>query len=132
NALNVSHSQLIPFETLYAANAPRERHFGIAGAAGNPQPMNFDAPTQADGSGAQFVNLGYLANTRDNNRQAVMDLLNLNASLGNIHTVAQGMGAPGLDLDRVYLVGVSLGSILGSVFVTVNELAIANDAQIGL
>lgn len=131
-ALNVEHSQLIPFAALYGNNLPRERHFNVAGQGGAPAPMNFESPGANDGSGAQFVNLGYLANTRDNNRQAVMDLLNLNASLGNIHTVAQGMGAPGLDLDRVYLVGVSLGSILGSVFVTVNELAIANDAQVGL
>ena len=132
NALNVSHSQLIPFETLYAANAPRERHFGIAGAAGNPQPMNFDAPTQADGSGTQFINLGYLANTRDNNRQAVMDFLNLNASLKGISDSVNDILGVGLNYQAPYVVGSSLGGILGATFVTVNQLAIAGDAQAGL
>lgn len=132
NALNVEKSKLIPFATLYGANAPHERHFNVAGAGGSPVPMNFDTPGASDGSGAQFINLGYLTNTRDNTRQAVMDLLNLNASLGGVHTEILKSVSTGLDLDRVYVVGVSLGGILGSVFATVNEVAIANDEQAGL
>jgi hypothetical protein len=131
-ALNVEHSQLIPFAALYGDNAPRERHFNVAGVGGAPAPMNFTSPTAADGSGSQFINLGYLPNTRDNNRQAVMDLLNLNASLASVNTQIQQIAMPGLDLDRIYVVGVSLGGILGSVFTTVNELAISNDQQLGL
>lgn len=132
NALNVEKSKLIPFATLYGANAPHERHFNVAGSGGAPAPMNFTTPGSTDGSGAQFINLGYLPNTRDNNRQAVMDLLNLNASLGNVNTEIHKSVSTGLDLNRVYVVGVSLGGILGSVFTTVNQLAIANDAQAGL
>lgn len=94
--------------------------------------MNFDEPGASDGSGAQFINLGYLTNTRDNNRQAVMDLLNLNASLSKLNTELLKTVDTGLDVDRVYVVGASLGGILGSVFTTVNQLAIANDAQLGL
>ncbi len=130
--LNVEHSQLIPFAALYGDNAPRERHFNVAGSGGAPAPMNFASPGTSDGSGAQFINLGYLANTRDNNRQAVMDLLNLNASLASVNAQAQAIGGPGLNLDRVYLVGMSLGSILGSVFAAVSEQAILADAQVGL
>ena len=94
--------------------------------------MNYDAPGSSDGSGAQFINLGYLPNTRDNNRQAVMDLLNLNASLEAVNTEIRKSLNTGLDVNRVYVVGVSLGGILGSVFTTVNQVAIANDAQAGL
>jgi pimeloyl-ACP methyl ester carboxylesterase len=131
-ALNVEKSQLIPFATLYGADAPHERHFNIAGPGGAPAPMNFATPTASDGSGAQFTNLGYLLNTRDNNRQAVMDLLNLNASLKGLDAeFVQAMGAK-LNLGNVNVVGHSLGGILGTVFTTVNQIAIANDAKLGL
>lgn len=129
-ALNVEQNPL--FKALYGANAPHERHFNVAGTGGAPAPMNFESPSVNDGSGAQFINLGYLTNTRDNNRQAVMDLLNLNASLSGVNTEMLKSVTTGLDLNRVYVVGVSLGGILGSVFTTVNQLAIANDAQVGL
>lgn len=130
--LNAEHGTLIPFASLYGENAPRERHFNVAGPGGAPAPMNFDEPTAVDGSGAQFINLGYLANTRDNNRQAVMDLLNLNASLAGINDVLLESVNLGFDLDRLYVVGQSLGGIIGTTFTTVNQLAIANDAQVGL
>lgn len=130
--LNVEQGQVIPFATLYGDQAPRERHFNVAGSGGAPTPMNFTAPGANDGSGAHFINLGYLANTRDNMRQAVMDLLNLNASLADISAELQGIAGPGLDRDRVYVVGLSLGGILGSVFTAVNEVAMGNDAQVGL
>jgi pimeloyl-ACP methyl ester carboxylesterase len=132
DVLNVEQSQMIPFETLYGDNAPRERHFNVAGAGGAPAPMNFETPGATDGSGAQFINLGYLANTRDNNRQAVMDLLNLNASLASIEEEMLETVNVGFNLNRVYIVGQSLGGILGSVFATVNQIAIANDAQVGM
>jgi pimeloyl-ACP methyl ester carboxylesterase len=132
NVLNVEKSKSIPFTALYGANAPHERHFNVAGSGGAPTPMNFDTPGTTDGSGAQFINLGYLTNTRDNNRQAVMDLLNLNASLSGVNTEMLKSVTTGLDLNRVYVVGVSLGGILGSVFTTVNQLAIANDGKVGL
>lgn len=132
NALNVENSQIIPFSSLYGANAPHERHFNVAGPGGAPAPMNFDAPTASDGSGAQFTNLGYLANTRDNNREAVIDLLNLNASLQGINDdFLTGLGVS-LDLNKVYVVGVSLGGIIGTTFTAVNQAAIANDALVGL
>lgn len=132
NVLNVERSVLIPFSTLYGADAPRERHFNVAGPTGSPASMNFTSPGTYDGSGAQFINLAHLPVTRDHNRQAVIDLLNLNASLGNIHTEVRSFVNTGLNLHRVHVVGASLGGIVGSVFTTVNQLAIAEDAQLGL
>jgi pimeloyl-ACP methyl ester carboxylesterase len=130
--LNVEKSQLIPFAALYGADAPHERHFNVAGPGGAPAPMNFTSPTADDGSGTQFTNLGYLLNTRDNNREAVMDLLNLNASLKGLDAdFVQAQGAK-LNLGNVNVVGHSLGGILGTVFTTVNQVAIANDAKLGL
>lgn len=130
--LNVEKSQQIPFATLYGADAPHERHFNIAGSGGAPAPMNFTTPTSSDGSGAHYTNLGYLLNTRDNNREAVIDLLNLNASLKGLDTdFVQAQGAK-LNLANVNVVGHSLGGIVGTVFATVNQIAISNEAKIGL
>lgn len=131
-ALNVEKSQLIPFATLYGADAPHERHFNVAGPGGAPAPMNFDTPTANDGSGAHFTNLGYLLNTRDNNREAVVDLLNLNASLKGLDTdFVQAQGAK-LNLGNVNVVGHSLGGILSTVFTAVNQVALASEASLGL
>lgn len=134
NALNTQRSASIPFAALYGASAPRERHFEVAGAPGAPAPMNFAAPGTNDGSGAQFINLPHLTVTRDHSRQAVMDLLNLNASLGGLNTAVRAFASapPGIDLNRIYVVGVSLGGILSSVFTTVNQSALANDLGFGL
>lgn len=130
--LNVEKSQLIPFATIYGADAPHERHFNVAGPGGAPAPMNFATPTANDGSGAHFTNLGYLLNTRDNNREAVIDLLNLNASLKGLDAdFVRAQGAK-LNLGNVNVIGHSLGGILGTVFTTVNQIAIANDAKLGL
>lgn len=129
-ALNVENSQLIPFQTLYG-DGLHERHFNVAqDASGNPAAMNFANPTALDGSGAWFINLADLTNTRDNLRQSVMDLLNLNASLEAISALdIDGNGS--LNTDNVTVVGVSLGSIVGSVFSTVNQIAMSNDASFG-
>lgn len=122
-----------------------ERHFGWGQTAqGSPARMVYST-TLADaiGSSAQyFLNLANLPAARDNNRQAVVDLLNLNASL---------VGLNGLDLDNadsdsnpatgagdvnvggtsnVYFVGHSLGGIVGTAFVALANDA-AQDATIG-
>lgn len=131
--LNVEHSVAFDIDALYGSNAPHERHFNVAGSGGAPAPMNFVTPSAlTDGSGAQFINLGYLANTRDNLRQAVMDLLNLNASLAGINDdFLTGLGVS-LDLNKVYVVGLSLGGIVGTTFTSVNQAAISSEAAAGL
>lgn len=77
-----------------------------------------------------FINLGVLTNTRDNLRQSVMDLLNLNASLANIDAELEAGELVGLDTSDVKVVGVSLGGIVGTTYATVNQLAIAADGKL--
>lgn len=113
-ALNVESSPLIPFGALYGADAPAERHFNDPG-----------------GSGAQFINLAVLNNTRDNMRQSVMDLLNLNASLDSISTTLGNAGLGTLDTSNVKAVGASLGGIVGTVYSTVNQMAIGAEGSVG-
>jgi dienelactone hydrolase len=129
NTLNVERNGL---SAVYPTNIPHERHFNIAGAAGAPAPMNFDNPTANDGSGAQFVNLGFFTNTRDNLRQAQVDMLNLNASLGNIDTALKAFRSIGIDTGKVYVVGMSLGGIVSTNFVTANQLAIGSETLLGI
>ena len=97
-----------------------ERHFGFTAAAdGSPVPMSEANP---GASGSLFINLAQFDNVRDNLRQMVMDLLNVNASLGSMDV--DGDGTPDFDTDRVYLVGHSLGGIDGLPFVAINNLAV--------
>src|SRR5690554_2508512 len=73
----------------------------------------FEAAKADGSSGSTFINLQNFARTGDNLRQAVTDLLNLNASLENISTE--------LDVENVYVAGHSLGGIVASAFVAVNN-----------
>lgn len=130
-ALNVENSALIPFSTIYDGLDLHERHFNVAqDASGNPAPMNFESPTALDGSGSWFINLADLKNTRDNLRQGVMDLLNLNASLGAISALdIDANGA--LDTSKVSVVGVSLGAIVGTAYTSTNQEARGADSNFG-
>jgi len=100
------------FGQLYGEDAPTERHFN-----------------DPAGSGGQFINLSTLTNTRDNLRQSVMDLLNLNASLSAINTQLAPREVS-LDTGNVSVVGASLGGIVGTTFTAVNQLAYAADGQL--
>ncbi len=64
-----------------------------------------------DSSGAHFINLSNLLNSRDNLRQAVSDLFALTFAI-------EGMSAGGetFDSDRIYFIGHSLGAIVGTTF----------------
>lgn len=62
-----------------------------------------------DPSGAHFINLRSLLTSRDNVRQAVSDLLTLRRSLTNLQ------GIP-VNQDRVFYLGMSLGGIVGTVY----------------
>jgi hypothetical protein len=103
-----------------------ERHRNIASQTGTNArvAMDFDgadASELAGTSGAFFINLGNMGRLRDNMRQAVVDLMHLNATIGSIDI--DGDGDADLDTDNVYLSGNSLGAILGSTFVAVNNNA---------
>ena len=95
-----------------------ERHENIyLSAAGSVLPMNFT--TFEGDSGSLWIRLDNFQRTRDNMRQGVMDLLNLNASLGAIDL--DGDDAADLDTSNVSYVGHSLGAIVGTTFIAVNN-----------
>ena len=99
-----------------------ERHFGLTrnGAAFEPAAVS---GTDADfnGSGSLFINLIHLQTARDNLRQAVMDLLNLNASLASFDIDGDG-DLTDIDVSQVHYIGHSLGGIVGTTFVATNNL----------
>lgn len=109
-----------------------ERTFDIdlvanAAASADACSPNAVAPTtnERDSSGAHFINLPSLLTSRDNLRQAVADLLSLEKQLPEFSWVKPTMGQPeirGVDSDKMYFVGHSLGGIVGGTF-----LALADD-----
>ncbi|WP_298609770.1 Ig-like domain-containing protein [uncultured Thiothrix sp.] len=75
---------------------------------------NSTGATGADGiidsSGSYFINLSSLRTSRDNIRQGISDLTVLRKSLGSI----QSMSPIPLDTKKVGFVGISLGSMVGT------------------
>jgi hypothetical protein len=69
---------------------------------------------QIDPSGTHFVNVPAPIVTRDNLRQAAVDLLALTRSLPNLDL--DGDGAGDIDPTRIHYIGHSLGAIVGGVF----------------
>jgi pimeloyl-ACP methyl ester carboxylesterase len=67
-----------------------------------------------DGSGIHFVNVPNPLVTRDNLRQAAVDLLALTRSLPNLDLDGDGTGD--IDPTRIHFIGHSLGGIVGGVF----------------
>jgi pimeloyl-ACP methyl ester carboxylesterase len=73
------------------------------------------------GSGQQFINLNSTITSRDNLREGAADLINLVATLPNLHpaTLPPLVVAPvvyNLDSSQVHFVGHSLGGIIGTTF----------------
>src|SRR5690554_3478865 len=77
------------------------------------------ATADVGASGDLYINLNNFARTRDAMRQTVLDLMNLNASIGAMDI--DGDGAEDLDPSKVYFIGHSLGGIIGTTFVAVNN-----------
>lgn len=100
-----------------------ERHFDFTASASNTP----TAMTETSGeSGSLFINLTNFTNSRDKNRQAVVDLLNVRASLSGLDF--DGTDGADLDADSVYFAGHSLGTIVGAPFVAVaNQSRNKND-----
>ncbi len=102
---------------LYIENTPfgpvaSERTFDVDyvdNATGAPGPDGV-----VDGSGAHTINLRSLLTARDNLRQAVADLWVLTASLPNVDITGDGVGD--LDTSRTSFVGVSLGAMVGTIY----------------
>jgi pimeloyl-ACP methyl ester carboxylesterase len=129
-----SPNPLLPLSVDYSADTPdnvpafkasptfadlQERHFGYATDA---TPITYGENAFGT-SGANYLNLEVLPLPRDATRQAVVDLMNLNASIKDIDF--DGDGTPDLDPTRVYFVGHSLGGIIGTTFVATNNKAVA-------
>jgi len=73
----------------------------------------------ADSSGRHFINLSSLLTTRDNLRQAVADLMQLQSALPSVNLLDSSFnpeGANEIDGTQVAFVGHSLGGIVGGVF----------------
>ena len=71
-------------------------------------------------SGDLYINVQNFIRTRDGMRQTVLDLLNLNASLGDMDINGDGNSGD-LDTENVYFLGHSLGGIVGTTFLAVNN-----------
>ena len=69
-----------------------------------------------DGSGAWFINLNSTITSRDNLREGAADLINLVASLPNLHPVTPPATLNAFDSTKVFFAGHSLGGIVGTVF----------------
>ncbi|MEH6359037.1 MAG: Ig-like domain-containing protein, partial [Pseudomonadales bacterium] len=105
-----------------------EQHDSISqNGTGIRHAMDFDGTVDTDGtdgtpsagtSGSTIINLFNFTRSRDNIQQAVVDLLNLNASLVNIDTE---LGGTKLDLTKVFVAGHSLGAIFATTFAAVNN-----------
>jgi hypothetical protein len=76
-----------------------------------------------DGSGTHFVQVPNPLVTRDNLRQAAVDLLSLARSLPSLDL--DGDGTPDVDPTRIHFIGHSLGGIVGTPF-----LAAASGAEV--
>jgi hypothetical protein len=106
-----------------AQGADTERHFGFTGPIPGTPPLEMDytGSGTTNKSGNMFINLSSFLTTRDSARQAVLDLLTLRKSVGNMDL--NGGGAD-LDPDDVYYIAQSMGTLIGIPFV-----AVANDSS---
>ena len=105
-------------ESLAPLGLPGERSFDVDyvdNATGAPGPDG-----SADGSGTHFINLSDLVVSRDNLRQAVSDLLTLQAALGNLSAINPLNPEAGVtanfDASKQFFFGHSLGAIVGTTF----------------
>ncbi|MDG9668500.1 hypothetical protein ONV78_12200 [Hahella sp. CR1] len=105
------------------AHTDNERHFDYtANAAQQAVAMNFDPASASGSSGSLFINLTGFINSRDKNRQGVIDLLNLRQTISSIDLdgPSGGLYAAGdLDNNNVFFMGHSLGTLIGTPFVAV-------------
>ncbi|WLQ14870.1 hypothetical protein O5O45_02820 [Hahella aquimaris] len=113
------------------AHTDNERHFDYtSNAAQQAVAMNFDPDSASGSSGSLFINLTGFINSRDKNRQGVIDLLNLRQTISSIDLdgPSGGLYAAGdLDNNNVFFMGHSLGTLIGTPFVSVaNSTPMAN------
>lgn len=100
------------------AHTGNERTFDFtADASGNAIPQVASLGKAVNKSGSLFINLKNFTNDRDNDREAVLDLLTLRETIANMDL--NGDSTPDLDGNNVYFIGHSLGAIDGGVFAAI-------------
>jgi pimeloyl-ACP methyl ester carboxylesterase len=114
------HGITDPTNPFYVGNTP----FAALGATERTFDLDLEnndtgapGPDSAiDPSGSWFINLSSLLTSRDNLRQGAADLFELAHAIPSMHISA------GTDFDgsRIALVGQSLGSIVGTMFITID------------
>ncbi len=98
-----------------------ERHFDIDYVTQSGSSITAQAPDGViDTSGRHFINLSSLLTSRDNLRQAVADLMALHQALGTMNYDGLDNG-PDFDTDEVRFVGWSLGGMVGSAFLALEN-----------
>jgi hypothetical protein len=102
-----------------SGEALKQRHFALTADSDGATPTAVTG-TETDQSGSLYISFLHFQTTRDNNRQAVMDLLNLNASIPFMD-IDGDTGTQDFDPSKIYFAGISLGSIIGMQFVAVNN-----------
>ena len=127
---NDPNNPIVPNLPAASPNAPSpdvtERHFDLTADAQNlPIPMDYSAGVGV--SGAFFINLTNFGRGRDNLRQLVIDMLNVNASIDTMDLNADGT-ADELDINNVFVMAQSLGGINGIPFVTINNDAVVQSS----
>ena len=111
-----------PSNPFYIGNSPfaasaSERTFNLDvmnNQTGAPGPDG-----NVDASGSHFINLQSLLTSRDNLREGVADLVELEHAIGSMNVDGQ----PGADFDasKITFVGQSLGAIVGTTFMAVDS-----------
>src|SRR5690554_1676339 len=107
--------------TFFASLKERHNNVGKNAAQANVEMKFASAGATADvgASGDLYINLQNFARTRDAMRQTVLDLMNLNATIGDMDVDGDATNGPDLNKDKE--IGHSLGAIIGTTFVAVNN-----------
>lgn len=103
-----------------------QRHFGLTSEANSFTPQ---AASQTFGtSGSLFFDYLHFQTLRDNMRQAVMDLMNLTASIPSMDY--KNDGKVDFNKDKIHFVGKGLGGIVGMTFVALNNANVDNNKSL--
>jgi len=108
------------FKALTAAFDPNvtERHFEMDLVLETTTPATPGPDQVLDSSGAHFINLRSILTSRDNVRQAVVDLFTLRKAIDSLDY--DGGGAD-FDTNKVYFYGHSLGAVVGGTFLAIEQ-----------
>lgn len=124
-AIDLPLHGLPPGSPLHAGAFPfgaKERTFDVDLANNDGSPCGAGSPVcpdgTADASGTHFINLGSLLTSRDNVRQAEVDLLSLAATAPMFDFDGGGSDVDG---SRISFAGMSLGGIVGAPFVALSD-----------